>query len=91
MPKTVAPEVEAPEIELHYVLLTELADTFLQGNAKKHDIPKISGSIRRYGFRDPLAIDTALNDGKGGISEGNGRLEGLLGMEEAGEPPPRFI
>ena len=79
------------ELRLEYLLLSELADKFLKGNAKLHDIGKIADSIRRYGFRDPLALDAALNSGAGGIAEGNGRLEALIWMHQQGQGPPAYI
>lgn len=60
-------------------------------NPKRHDLPKIADSIRRHGFKDPPKFEPALNDGRGGIVEGNGRMEALEDMYEAGEPPPRGI
>lgn len=81
----------APQLTIEYLLLSELAEKFLEGNAKLHDIGAISTSIQRYGFRDPLAIDATLNNSKGGIAEGNGRLEALLWMHRQGEKPPAYI
>ena len=78
-------------LKIEYLLLSELVDKFLQTNPKLHDIGAISTSIRRYGFRDPLAIDATLNGGEGGIAEGNGRLEALLWMYNEGEKPPAYI
>lgn len=80
-----------PVLSIEYLLLSELANKFLKGNAKRHDIGAISTSIRRYGFRDPLAIDATLNGGNGGIAEGNGRLEALLWLHQQGEKPPAYI
>lgn len=80
-----------PQLTIEYLLLSELSEKFLEGNAKLHDIGAISTSIRRYGFRDPLAIDAALNGGNGGIAEGNGRLEALLWIHQQGEKPPAYI
>ena len=78
-------------LTIEYLLLLELVDKFLQNNPKLHDIGKIAESIQRYGFRDPLAIDAALNGGKGGIAEGNGRLEALLWLKQQGQSPPAYI
>ena len=78
-------------IALHYVSLDDLLDTFLDGNSKKHDTDKIVESIRRYGFRDPLTFDINLNDGKGGIVEGNGRLAALCQMREENMNLPRGV
>lgn len=78
-------------IAIHYVSLEDLEDTFLTGNSKKHDTAKLIDSIQRYGFRDPIAFDSNLNDGTGGIVEGNGRLESLVEMRDAGKTLPRGI
>ena len=79
------------QLSINYLLLSELSEKFLEGNAKRHDIGAIATSIRRYGFRDPLAIDAALNNGKGGVAEGNGRLESLLWMYQQDQNPPAYI
>lgn len=78
-------------IAVHYVSLDDLEDTFLDGNSKKHDTDKIIESIRRYGFRDPIAFDASLNDGNGGIVEGNGRLESLIEMKSQHMNLPRGL
>ena len=78
-------------IVIHYVSLDDLEDTFLDGNSKKHDTDKIIESIRRYGFRDPIAFDASLNDGNGGIVEGNGRLESLIEMKSQNMNLPRGL
>ena len=80
-----------PQLRIEYLLLSELGDKFLKGNAKRHDIGAIATSIQRYGFRDPLAIDATLNGGEGGVAEGNGRLEALLWMHQQGQQPPAYI
>ena len=84
-------EKTGDEITVHYVSLDDLEDTFLDGNSKKHDTDKIIESIRRYGFRDPIAFDTNLNDGNGGIVEGNGRLESLIEMKSQHMNLPRGL
>lgn len=63
----------------------------LENNPKLHAIAKIADSIKRHKFRDPLAWDRNLNKGKGGIVEGNGRLEALLLLKSKGEPAPEGI
>ena len=78
-------------LAIQYLPLSTLADRFLKGNAKLHDIGKISDSIQRYGFRDPLALDATLNNGSGGIVEGNGRLEALIKLRTMGASVPRFL
>ncbi len=84
-------ETTGDAIAVHYVSLDDLQDTFLDGNSKKHDTAKIIESIRRYGFRDPIAFDPSLNEGKGGIIEGNGRLESLIEMRSSGMNLPRGV
>lgn len=78
-------------IAIHYVSLDDLQDTFLDKNSKKHDTSKIIESIERYGFRDPIAFDLKLNNGNGGIVEGNGRLEALMKMQGENRSLPRGI
>jgi len=79
-------------IELKLTPLSWAAERFLVGNVKKHDIGSIYQSIQRYGFRDPLGHDSNLNGGKGGIIEGNGRLECLVAMyQEDPENPPKGV
>ncbi len=79
------------KIEIHYVDLEDLRNRFLEGNSKKHDAAKIIESIRRYGFRDPMTFDPSLNEGEGGIVEGNGRLEAIAQMKERAMNCPRGI
>lgn len=45
----------------------------------------------RYGFLDPPRWDKNLNQGTGGIVEGNGRLETLFWMFKQGQSTPRGI
>ena len=78
-------------IAIHYVSLDDLQDTFLDGNSKKHDTSKLIESIRRYGFKDPIAFDPSLNGGSGGIIEGNGRLESLIEIRNQGLNLPRGL
>ena len=59
----------------------------LPGNAKEHDIPGIQQSIRDFGFADPIGVNPRNNFDL----DGNGRLEALRLMFDAGEPCPREI
>ena len=52
---------------------------------------QLAESIQRHGFRDPPAFDPNLNEGRGGVVEGNGRAEVLRSMRESGGPPPRGV
>lgn len=60
-------------------------------NPKKHDFGALIQSIARYGFKDPPKFEPALNAGKGGIVEGNGRAEALTMMQADGQEPPRGV
>lgn len=77
------------KLELRFIKLSDL--TLFAHNAKLHDIGAISQSIQRYGFLDPLKWDKNLNQGKGGIVEGNGRLETLMQMFKQKQLAPRGI
>ncbi len=68
-----------------------MANHFLEGNSKRHDIGTLHASVDRYSFRDPIAFDVTLNGGKGGIIEGNGRLEMLCQLCEDGFDVPKGI
>jgi hypothetical protein len=76
-------------LELRYVPLSTLE--LWDRNPKLHSLDQLAESIRRHGFRDPPAFDPSLNEGRGGVVEGNGRAEVLRAMREAGEDPPRGI
>lgn len=76
-------------LELRYIPLATLE--LWEGNPKRHDLDKLAESIRRHGFKDPPRFEPALNGGKGGIVEGNGRAQVLRTMQEASEEPPRGI
>lgn len=79
------------ELRIEYVKITDLANYFLEGNSKLHDIGGLSVKFQKYGYVDPLKIDPSLNGGRGGIVGGNGGLETLIGLYESGESPPRGI
>lgn len=86
-----APDDAQALLNIVYYSLEQLVELFLKGNPTLHDVGGIADSIRAYGFRSPLTIDAALNEGRGGIGSGNGRLKALLEMKKAEEKPPRFI
>lgn len=77
------------ELKIVYMPLSQVQR--LDGNPKLHDIGKIVESIQKHGFKDPPKLEPALNDGKGGIVEGNGRTEALLWMREGKFEAPRGI
>jgi hypothetical protein len=88
---TAIAEKAGDELQIHYVSLSSLADKFLEKNSKKHDLGTLSESVNRYSFRDPIAFDSTLNGGTGGIVEGNGRLEWAFHARDARLPVPRGI
>ncbi len=79
------------EIYIKYIPLTTVKKWHWDRNPKQHDLDKIIQSIQENGFRDPPAYDGALNSGRGGIVEGNGRVEALSKMYELGMAPPKYI
>lgn len=90
MPRKNQSSLETSErLELRFIKLSEL--TLFAQNSKLHDIGAIAQSIQKYGFLDPPRWDKNLNGGKGGIVEGNGRLETLQWMFKQGQPAPRGI
>lgn len=77
------------ELRVEYVPLSTVV--LWDRNPKRHDIGGIVQSIERYGFKDPPKFEPKLNDGKGGIVEGNGRTVCLAMMRDEGRDPPRGI
>ena len=77
-------------LSLKYVPLKTLAQW--SRNTKKHDLPTIIKSFERHGFKDSLKYEPALNNGAGGIVEGNGRDQALKTMfNQNKNHPPRGI
>ena len=66
-------------LTLRYIPLKEAK--LLDDNIKSHDIDKIIASIVKYGFLQACKWDAKANSGKGGIVDGNGRIEALTIME----------
>lgn len=78
-------DLQGEQIRTEYVNLDHVV--LWDENPKEHDIGSIVASIRRYGFRDPLAYDSTLR----ALVEGHGRSHALRMMREAGEDAPRGI
>lgn len=76
----------AEKLTLRYVPLSTVHKW--DRNPKPHDIGKLLQSFERYGFKDPMKFEPTLNDGAGGIVEGNGRAEVLELMQTEGRDPP---
>lgn len=73
-------------LSLRYIPISR-AELF-DSNAKLHNIDQIIQSIARYGFKSACKWEGTLNDGRGGIVAGNGRVEALRVMEERGDELP---
>jgi hypothetical protein len=56
-------------------------------NPKGHDLPRLKGLIRKFGFVMPLILDERT----GKLVAGHGRRLALLEMKEAGEPAPARV
>ena len=73
-------------LSLKYIPISQ-AELFTQ-NAKLHNLDQIIQSIARYGFKIACKWEGKLNDGRGGIVAGNGRIEALRKMERRGDDLP---
>jgi hypothetical protein len=78
-------------LQLLYIDTEILSKFFLAGNSKKHAIAELEEMVARHGFRIPMVFDTNLNEGRGGIVAGNGRLEMLRDLQSGGFPAPRGV
>lgn len=79
-----------PLIEL-YAAVRDVAEYLMIGNPKRHDVQAKWEAFVEYGFTDPSKWDDKVNDGRGGLSHGNGRVKALYWAEQNGQPPPRGI
>ena len=73
-------------LNLRYIPISQ-AELF-DNNAKLHNLDQIIQSIARYGFKSACKWEGTLNDGRGGIVAGNGRVEALREMERRGDDLP---
>lgn len=73
-------------LSLRYVPISKVE--LFDSNAKLHNLDQIIQSITRYGFKSAAKWESALNDGRGGIVAGNGRIEALRVMEEREDDLP---
>ena len=72
-------------LEIRYVALGELKKW--PRNPKRHDFELIGDSIRKFGMRNPIAV----NERNGEIEAGHGRIETLAVMRERGEDLPQHV
>jgi hypothetical protein len=77
------------KLSIEYRRLSDLVP--LKSNSKKHATENTIALILEFGFKDPIGIDPALNDGKGGITEGHDRRAALLEIKKRKIQPPRGI
>lgn len=90
MPKASPANEPVEKLVLKYVDLDEVAGW--DKNPKRHDLASIMESIRTYGFKDPPKFEPTLNEGRGGLVEGNGRDKALLEMRKMDfDNPPRGV
>ena len=80
-----SPVKKSARIELRYERLSKLVGT--AGNPREHDLPSLLGSVKRFGFCDPPAVNAAT----GTMLEGHGRVAALTMLKESGADAPRFI
>ncbi len=73
-------------LTLRYIPISQ-AELF-DNNAKLHNLDQIIQSIARYGFKSACKWESTLNNGRGGIVAGNGRVEALRVMEQRGDDLP---
>jgi site-specific DNA-methyltransferase (adenine-specific)/site-specific DNA-methyltransferase (cytosine-N4-specific) len=77
------------KLEVKYIPLSQAV--LLEINPKKHDMGGLIELIKLHGFKDPPKWEPQLNNGNGGIVEGNGRIEALSVMYGMKEDKPRGI
>ena len=70
-----------------YVPLSEVIEW--KSNPKAHQDEAIQGSVRRFGFLDPIGMNTHKDANF--LLEGHGRLAALREMHDKGESPPANI
>jgi hypothetical protein len=67
---------------LEYLALDELQPA--EHNPKRHDLPLLDESFRRFGYVEPIILDERT----GRLVVGHGRVDALRRRRAAGEPPP---
>ena len=76
-----------PNLQIQYVPMSSIQEA--ERNPKRHDLPLLQASLRRFGFVAPLLMDSA----SGRLVAGHGRLAALRQMREAAPaaPPPARV
>lgn len=75
------------ELKIEYMPLTALVERRHRDNPKEHDESGIAASIARFGFNDPVTLDTTTDV----IVEGHGRVKALMRLKSEGAPAPERI
>ncbi len=75
------------DLALRYVALDDLIP--LNGNSKNHDTENTTQSILKYGFRDPIEIDSCFETPT--IVAGHDRRNALLAIRSQGDAAPKGI
>lgn len=78
-------------LQMKYTPLDAALNMVWEANPKEHDYGQLIDSIRDRGFHDPPKFDPSLNEGRGGLVEGNGRVQALGMMRRAGDDMPRGV
>jgi DNA modification methylase len=78
-------QIDQTDPYLHLIRLD--AVEVLPRNAKDHDIEAIGESMYRWGFLEPILINTRTSH----LLSGHGRVETLKEMQSTGNPPPHGI
>lgn len=76
-------------LELRYVPISQVE--LFDNNAKLHNLDQIIESIAKYGFKSACKWEGTLNNRRGGVVAGNGRVEALRVMEKRGDDCPTGI
>jgi len=76
-------------VAIRYIPLSQVSKW--ERNPKLHDMNGLIKALRSYGFQILPKFDHALNEGRGGIVFGNGRIEALTLMFNEGGTPPAGI
>lgn len=83
-------DINKPDkLEVKYINLDDAR--LFDRNSKKHDIGALIQSFKKHGYKSIPKWENRLNNGRGGIVAGNGRIEALLAMKKDGQHPPRGI
>ena len=84
-------DLQGNQLNIFYVPLPVCIEHLFEKNPKKHDLGALAKSFEKYGFIDSPVWEPNLNEGKGGIAGGNGRIKSLEWMRYQKRKPPQNI